>query len=311
MTGTPAPVFILAPPRSFTSLVCAMLGQHSAMYGVPELNLFMAGTMEEFWTGQGADGARKSPLWSIQRHGLLRTLAQLFAGEQTVEAIRMAERWIRHRARASTGEVYRHLCEKVAPRRLVDKSPGYVAKRRYLDRLIETFPNSRIIHLCRHPRGQCESFLKIKIGPFALFMMNSIDRTGAKPVLDPQIFWHDANVQIMNFVDRLPREQWTRVRGEDLLADPDTHLTRLCAWLGSPASEIDLERMKHPERSPYSCPGPANARLGNDPNFLERPQLRPGRGSRPLSLEGPLSWRPDGVTFHPRVCELARELGYE
>ena len=35
------PLFILGSPRSFTSLVCAMLGQNPDAYGVPELNLFI------------------------------------------------------------------------------------------------------------------------------------------------------------------------------------------------------------------------------------------------------------------------------
>ena len=30
------PLFILAPPRSFTSVVCAMIGNHPQMLGLPE-----------------------------------------------------------------------------------------------------------------------------------------------------------------------------------------------------------------------------------------------------------------------------------
>ena len=36
----PAPLFLLAPPRSYTSLVNAMIGQHPQAFGVPELCLF-------------------------------------------------------------------------------------------------------------------------------------------------------------------------------------------------------------------------------------------------------------------------------
>jgi len=79
------PLFVLAPPRSFTSLISTMLGQHPRMYGFPELNLFMAETMDEFWRGTDGDGERKSTFWPVMRHGLLRTVAQLYAGEQTIE----------------------------------------------------------------------------------------------------------------------------------------------------------------------------------------------------------------------------------
>ena len=40
------PVFILAPPRSYTTLICAMLGQHPELYGLPELHLFIAERMK-------------------------------------------------------------------------------------------------------------------------------------------------------------------------------------------------------------------------------------------------------------------------
>ena len=36
------PLFILAPPRSFTTVTSAMIGQHPEMYGLPETNLFVA-----------------------------------------------------------------------------------------------------------------------------------------------------------------------------------------------------------------------------------------------------------------------------
>jgi hypothetical protein len=42
-------LLVLAPPRSFSSVVAAMLGQHPQMYGMPELQLFGAETMAEWW----------------------------------------------------------------------------------------------------------------------------------------------------------------------------------------------------------------------------------------------------------------------
>ena len=41
----PPPVFVLAPVRSFTSVVCAMIGQHPQMYGLPETNLLCHATV--------------------------------------------------------------------------------------------------------------------------------------------------------------------------------------------------------------------------------------------------------------------------
>ena len=304
------PLFVLAPPRSFTSLVCAILGQHPSLCGVPELNLFQAETMDEFWSGREPDGRLKSPFWSVMRHGLLRTVAQFYAGEQTIDSVKMAERWIRARKTVSTGDVYRELCAKAAPLRLVEKSPAYIRKREYMDRLLLTFPNSRFIHLLRHPPSQGESQLNVNGGPMVLFFLGAIDNRGPEPVLDPQILWHDSHVQIANFLDELPPSQWLRVRGEGFLEDIDNTLTKICNWLGIPADAAALDVMKHPERSPFSCVGPVNARLGNDINFLESPALRPVK-TKANSLFGPVGWRSDGVSFHPRVVQLAQQFGYE
>jgi hypothetical protein len=277
---------------------------------LPELNLFQADTMEEFWAGREPDGKLKSPFWTVMRHGLLRTVAQFYSGEQTVESIKMAERWIRVRNAMTTGAVFQELCAKAAPLRLVEKSPGTIRKRQYLERLLLTFPNSSFIHLLRHPRSQGESVLNVKGGAMVLFLLGAIDNRGTEPLLDPQILWHDSHVQIATFLDELPSSQWIRVRGEDFLDDIDNTLARICEWLEIPADADAIEAMKHPEHSPFSCVGPANARLGNDINFLESPMLRPAK-PKSYSLSGHLAWRPDGESFHPRVVELAQEFGYQ
>ncbi|MFO1372797.1 MAG: sulfotransferase [Candidatus Competibacteraceae bacterium] len=305
-----APLFLLAPSRSFTSLICAILGQHPQLYGLPELNLFMAGTMAEFWQGGDSDGSRKSIYWGMMRHGLLRTVAQLYAGEQTIDSISMAYRWIRARAQKTTGEVYRELAAKIQPLQLVEKSPGYTRKLIYLDRLRGTFPNARFIHLLRHPRGQGESMFKLRSGKMMLLLMNSIDYSSQIPELDPQVFWYESNMQIMKFLDGVPAKNWMRIQGEEFITNLDAMLAKVCHWLGISCTQQDLEIMKHPEYSPYAGVGPVTARLGNDINFLLDSRIRPAQVHR-YSLDEPLPWRADGRAFNPQVINLAREFGYE
>ncbi|MCP5195230.1 MAG: sulfotransferase [Gammaproteobacteria bacterium] len=308
--GLPAPLFLLAPSRSFTSLICAILGQHPMLYGLPELNLFMAQTMEDFWQGTDSDGSRKSIYWPMMRHGLLRTVAQLYSGEQTIDSVAMAYRWIKTRSEKTTLEVYRELAAKIQPLRLVEKSPGYIRRWVYLQRLQEAFPHARFIHLVRHPRGQGESILKLRVGKLMLLLLNSIDYSSATPVLDPQIFWRDSNQRIMKFLDGIPPERWLRIRGEDFITDMDAMLAQICAWLGLPCTAQDLQAMKHPEYSPFSGVGPITARLGNDINFLLDSQIRPARVHR-YRLDEPLPWRPDGKPFSAPVIQLGRQFGYE
>jgi hypothetical protein len=296
------PVIILAPPRSFTSVVCAMLGQHPQAYGLAEVNLFVAETMRE------RDGVIAQPRFS--EHGLLRVVAQLFAGEQTIQTIALARRWLEIRANCTCVSVFRELAEKASLRILVDKSPRTVIRSEYLQRARRAFPNTRFIHLLRHPRSQGESLWKLG-GTVAATSLGALDYSTDPPTVDFQKAWYNMHMNVLTFLDGLPGEQWMRIRGEDLLAEPDTYFQKIAEWLGLSTDEESIEAVKHPERSPFACFGPTGARFGNDPHFLRSPALRRSSPAKELTLEGPLSWRQDGGKFSPEVKELAREFGYK
>lgn len=297
----PQPLFILGAPRSYTSLACGMIGQHPRTYGVPELNLFVAETIADLW--QDMSGLRQ-----IQLHGLLRVVAEVYAGEQTINALDMARRWILRRMNQSTADIYRELCQRVAPLRIVDKSPAYVSDPRYLERIAAAFPHARYLHLIRHPRTQGESIMKLSNGMFAV-MTNSVDYSTEPPTVDPQIMWYRVQCTIVDFLAAIPSGRRRRLRAEDLMNDTDAQLKRLCKWLGLPSDRRSIAAMRHPEHSAYACLGPVGAHLGNDINFLTSPRFRGGRVAR-SDLEAPLSWRPDGRCFRPEVVGMARMLGY-
>lgn len=296
----PQPVFLLAPPRSFTSVVCGVIGQHPQLLGSPELNLFRARTMAQFIA------------FGRLHMGLHRFVAQIYAGEQTVESIEMARHWMLARQDRTTTEVHRELCAKIAPRVLVQKSPRYMRRLAYMEGMLEAFPRARFIHLIRHPRGMSESYMKMHdtaLQMLACVLLGAVDRSGPQPVADPQILWHDSNLRILRLQEMVPPDQWLRINGEDFLADLDPHLRRICEWLGVSTAPDAIAAMKRPEESPFACFGPVNALVGNDPNFLRDPHLRPFT-RKAESLEGPLTWREDGGSFHPRVVELAQSFGY-
>jgi hypothetical protein len=221
----------------------------------------------------------------------------------------MAKRWLLVRARQSTAEAHQEICRKAGPQILLDKSPAYVRRREYLDRIVRAFPEARFIHLLRHPRSQCESVLNAENGRLIAFFMGAVDRSGPEPIIDPQKGWFLSHVTILQFLEDLPRNRWMRLKGEEFMRDIDGGAAEVCRWLGVADRAEAIEEMKHPERSPFACIGPANARLGNDPNFLEAPQLRVSR-IKDASVEGPLGWRPDGQGFSPELIRLARYFGY-
>src|ERR1700723_2621578 len=131
-----SPLFILAPPRSFTSIVCAILGQHPQMYSVPELHLFNTETMAEWW--------RLSDNATFPRAaGTLRTIAQVFFGGQTEETVREARGWLRRRSYLTTGALFELIAQKVYPRILVEKSSSIAYRVEFLNRCHRMFPNAR------------------------------------------------------------------------------------------------------------------------------------------------------------------------
>ncbi len=289
-----APLFILAPPRSFTSIVCGMVGQHPELYGLPEVNLF------------GGDTVRHLSRWYFVRprfqHGLLRAIAELGLGSQTEEDVDAAKQWLREQANRSTGDVYKDLVEWAAPRRLVDKSPMYVYEPDAFERAKEAFPDARYLHLTRHPRSTCESLVKL--------MADIKDQGGRSGGFDanPDSVWRDPHVQIMEFLEGIPAQNHLRVKGEDLMADPRNYLRQICEWLEIRQDEEAIEAMMHPENSPYACEGPPNAKFGNDPSFMEKPALREYRVPD-VSLEGPLDYDAN-LYFSDTLRHYANMFGY-
>jgi hypothetical protein len=306
LVSTPfgAPLFILAPPRSFTTVVCAMIGQHPEMYGLPEVNLFTGDTY-----GDLAERVhRVRPGFG---HGLLRAVAQLGFGAQTVETVEDAREWLEENAEATTAELFAELATAAAPRRLVDKSPLYTYRADALERIAKGVPNAYYLHLTRHPRGTCESVFRMRadidnMGRRKASRGNT--RGSRNRTLTPESMWLEPQKRILQFLKGIPPERQMRVRGEDLMADPDRYLGPVCEWLGISTAPEALEAMKHPEGSPFASFGPRNALFGNDPNFSRDPKLRPYTPKH-LSLEGPIEGG-DGAVLNEAIKDCARQLGY-
>jgi hypothetical protein len=291
------PLFILAPPRSFTSVVCAMLGNHPAMLGLPETNLFAAGTMSEL---KRIHASR--PRFS---HGLLRSIAQLGLGGQTVEDVDAAQRWIEEQGEVSTADVFRDLMDWAEPRTVIDKSPMYVYADGALDRILDAFPHARFLHLSRHPRATCESIHETHNMAQEATGGTLSDGNGA---LTPEKMWLRPHLRIIEMLETVPMDQQMFLRGEALMADPKLYLPQIAEWLGVSTDADAIAAMMRPEKSPFASMGPENARLGNDPRFLQNPALRPFK-DKPSDLESPLSWD-SSLVFDEVLQHYAMYFGY-
>lgn len=292
------PLFIVAPPRSYTSVVGGMLGQHPQAYGLPEVNLSQADTLGDLWDAR--------PLMknfaASGMSGLLRLLAELHEGTQTEEAVVRARRWILRRLHWPTGRVLAHIQEAVGPdRMLIDKSPRNTIRVDNMRRLLRICPDASFLHLTRHPRTQSRSLVDL---------MKATGLGDSAPDT-PERTWLRAQTNILEFAAGLATGQYMRIKGETLLRQPHFYLGQICDWLDLDAGPDSIEAMLHPETSPYACFGPPSAPFGNDPNFLEQPVLDFDRLARIKEppLEGDLEWQLDARMEQP-VKRLARQFGY-
>ena len=297
----PEPLFVLCPPRTYSSIVCGIIGAHPDCYGLPELNLFLGDTLGEGW--------RRYPLLrSITgKDGLLRTLAQLHEGEQTEDTVARAGEWIEQHSDWPVRKVFDHIEELVGNKILVEKSPIYSMNREYLVRMLNVFPKASVLHLIRHPRGMGDSYISLRS------TFENLNRVvGDAPERDPERIWRATHEMIMTVTEDLPLGQCMRLKGEALLADPENYLPQICEWLGIRTDAEAINAMMHPENSPYARPGPPNAPRGNDPNYLSNPAIDRARLAKlkEPSLDGELNWRP-GEIFAPETRRIAKQLGYQ
>lgn len=288
-----SPLFVIAPPRSYTSVIGGMLGQHPETYGLPEVNLSHGDTLGDVWDSV--------PGINFSTSGLLRLLAQLHEGEQTDESVTRARQWILRRQHWTCAKVFAHIQEGVGlDRMMVEKSPRNIMKLENLQRLHRIFPDANFLHLTRHPLTQGRSMIDL---------MESYGEEVEQ--MDPERNWSRAQSNILAFAHDLQPGQYMRIKGEALLKNPKFYLAQVCEWLDIDRSDAALEAMLHPETSLYAGLGPEAAPFGNDPNFLLEPVLdfeRLARIKEP-ALDAEVPWKPDATLSAP-VLRMARQFGY-
>lgn len=295
-------ILILSPPRSFSSVVCGMLGRHPQLYGLPEVNLFAASTVEGWYVRLTQHQKRMQ-----STAGLLRVIAQLHEETQTEKSVERAWTWLAERKRWSTRRLWEYLSELVYPKVLLDKSPMTSMRSDYMKRALETIPTANFIHLTRHPVPAAKSMHELR---------ERVTKHGAgsdpskNKDNNPLLFWYKTHNVIMKFCAGLPEGQSLRVIGEHLLEENDKYLVQICQWLGLRTDSEAIEAMKHPEFSPYACLGPINAHYGNDPKFLKSPELRSAKFKLP-PIDSYSFFQQIPPKQQAGILGLSHQLGYQ
>ena len=292
---------MLSPPRSFSSVVSTVIGEHPDLYGFPELHTFVGNTVEEMIEVEKSHKKRHAS----GPPGLLRTIAQIHDGIQTNGTIFRAIGWLNERRTWPTKQLLDYFIEAVAPKMGLEKSPVTSQKPEFLERAYASYPDAFYLHLTRHPISTRASWGE--------FVDNKTSRKdgGREERMDRLIGWYMMHSNIVNFTSSLPLGQTLRVKGEDILSEPDTYLAQIAEWLGIRTDAEAITAMQHPENSPYACVGPDAARGGNDPKFMRSPKLRGSRVKEP-SLEAFFDTQsPQWFPKEGKLSEACRRSGLQ
>jgi hypothetical protein len=274
------------------------------MFGLAEINIFAGDTVADLLE-----------LYKTRRrlqYGLLRSLSELAFGKQTEASIEAARLWMIDNAGLTTSELFRTMQAWAGDRGLVDKSPLHVFTPQAMVRMGENFPDARYLHLTRHPGDMIKSIhqLKMEMKEKAREKFPALARMagGDADPDPPDKMWLEPHLEILRFLEGIPAERKMRMRGEDLLSDPANYLRQIAEWLELSTDDAAIEAMLHPETSPFACYGPVNAKFGNDPNFLEKPALRPYHyKERPLEL---VMANGRQIELSETLCAYAKIFGY-
>lgn len=217
------PVIILSAPRAGSTLLFETLAQATCVYTI-----------------------------GGESHQLIESIAALRPGRGVVNSNRLTRR---DATTAIVAELRQRFTGRIQDRdqqppasgarvRLLEKTPKNALRVPFL---LEVFPDAQFVFLQRDPRTNLSSMMQAWRGkgwvtyrglpgwpgPWSLLLPPGYERLQGKPLEDIVAFqWRVANETILDDLADLPRERWTTVRYESLLADPRAEIGKLLEFAG-------------------------------------------------------------------------------
>lgn len=236
-------IFVVGLGRSGTTLTARILDRHS--------HVSMCGETHFHHHTARRDG--RALLSDDEAREILDALPMRWTGadpDDVVETFRTSDRSLRSLFDTIlTARMRRH--GKV---RCGEKTPSHFW---YLDRLFEWYPDARLVYLVRDPRRVHDSFLRSRFAP----RLRAIERG----VVPRALYWNHGARTLRRF-RKTHADQVFTLRFEDLVADPETSVRSLCAFLDEPfeAEMLDIT-------SENSSFGDLGDRAGIQTRALTRP----------------------------------------
>ena len=259
-------VFIVGNSRSGNTLMMRMLDEHSEVAGVNEVHFF-----ENLWNT--SDGDRRLPddegvrlvarLLSIQRDGYI----QEFDFDKHRDEARAFMAALPKNTRTITGVFARFLLyetERNGKTIPVEKTPQNVF---YLDEILRYIPNVKIINMVRDPRAvllsQKNKGKRSDRAEYGRYRTKREDlrlRINYHPITISRLW----NSSVSTGTRYLNHPQVINMRFEDLLAQPEQELHRVCDFVG-----IDYQ----PSMLEIYAVGSSNAKDNFDEKGIQRERV--------------------------------------
>lgn len=270
------PVFIIAAPRSGSTLLYETLAVHDALCTL-----------------------------GGEAHWLVESIPELQPGSPGVASNRLDAR---HATEAVRAEMLKRIAEKLVDsrgqpvttaghRRMLEKTPKNALRIPFFSRL---FPDAFFIFLWREPFGNISSIIeawrsgKWKTynglrgfeGPWSLILPPGWESMNGKSLEEIAAFqWQTTNDIAMADLESMPRERWAIVSYEELLADPTATVQRLCNRIGiEPDDNLRRRLGSPPPLSRYTQTPPAADKWRNNAQLIER--VMPGMENTWQRLRG-------------------------
>jgi Sulfotransferase family len=204
------PIFVVGCPRSGTTMLQLMLHAHARIAIPPESRFVLTAYRRRHLWGDLRDENRRRALaeWIVATenfgdlgldHG--RTVASIVAAPPTLGS--------------ALGTVFRLYAQRFGKPRWGDKRPAYL---RHLPELRRLFPDAQIINIVRDGRDCVASLKETPWSPAEFGRL--VD------------FWARSADASLRALRTYGPDVYHQVRYEDLVADPERHLRRLCEFLG-------------------------------------------------------------------------------
>lgn len=253
------PVFVIGAPRSGTSMLFAILREHSAF---------------AHWPGEAHE------VWEYDYHPALRGWESNALTASDIES-EAADR-IRRSFFLVTG----------SHKRLIDKTPRNAPRVSFIDAL---FPDSLFIYLKRDGRDNTNSLINAWRTP--RYRTYALPEPHAIPGVDPKWWkfilypgwqedvkgpvevvcakqWRFSNDAALDALAQLPSDRWTEVRYEDFIEDPEAQTGRLMDFVGLSYEEAVRAKARAAKTKPI--------------NVVTPPELGKWRRENPSEIAGVL-----------------------